>query len=222
MTLIEIQEQARKVLAAEAAETAAINKMHEAKDKLAARRKKVQHLETHTAELISLQRQFGEAEVAMHEASDRHNMLRSRFQCSIDAEDILAITTHQDQVREFMELVGQNIPPHPIDVSKEVHTLRIGMIEEETEELWAAIAKKDLVEMADALADILYVTYGYALTLGIDINEVFAEVQRTNMAKAPNGVITRREDGKILKPEGWKPSDIAAIIEKQLKEGTHG
>lgn len=72
----------------------------------------------------------------------------------------------------------------------------------------------DLIEVADALADSLYVVYGSAHTLGIPIREVFAEVHRSNMAKlGPDGKpIYREGDNKVLKPEGWTKPDIAGVL----------
>ena len=72
-----------------------------------------------------------------------------------------------------------------------------------------AVAAGDLVEMVDALCDLLYVTYGAAVDLGVDLQPFFAEVHRCNMAKVGG---RRREDGKWLKPAGWTPPDIAGLL----------
>lgn len=108
-------------------------------------------------------------------------------------------------VEEFMVLTGCTVRERPQIISEEENDLRLKLIDEEVFELHEAVGNDDLVEIADALADLLYVTYGYALTLGIDINRIFDIVHASNMAKTPGGVVTRREDGKISKPEGWVP-----------------
>lgn len=89
---------------------------------------------------------------------------------------------------------------------------------EVNKELLPALAEGDLVEIADGIADSIYVLVYTAHCYGIPINEVWAEVQHTNMAKFPGGKVLRREsDGKIMKPEGWEPPDIKAILEEARK-----
>lgn len=117
--------------------------------------------------------------------------------------------TNQDRVREFTRVMGLPEGKTPCFATETWAKLRRDLIEEELDELDKALEAKDLVETADALADLLYVTYGYAITLGIDIDAVFAAVHASNMAKAPNGVVTRREDGKVLKPADWQPPTAA-------------
>ena len=114
--------------------------------------------------------------------------------------------------------------------------LRIKLIEEEVGETLKAIRERDLVEIADGLADSIVVLVGTALEYGIDLTAVWNEVQRSNMAKFPpceecsqggydflqmstckacNGrgtQLLRREDGKIMKPPGWTPPDIAGVL----------
>jgi predicted HAD superfamily Cof-like phosphohydrolase len=96
--------------------------------------------------------------------------------------------------------------------------LRVNLIVEEvTKELLPAIANRDLVETADAIVDSIYVLIGAALEFGIPVAEVWAAVQSANMAKAveqPNGTfkVIKRADSKILKPEGWTPPDVKAIL----------
>lgn len=144
--------------------------------------------------------------------------------------------THLDMVREFHEAFD-----HPVrtgvnaDVPEKI--LRMNLIEEEVRELGEAlglyrdwdglwqeatgminlpsgkvVGEVDTVEVADALADIDYVVQGAALVFGLPHDEVFAEVHRSNMAKLVNGEVIRREDGKILKPEGWTPPDVAGVL----------
>ena len=92
-------------------------------------------------------------------------------------------------------------------------TLRIMLMREELEETINAMNCDDLVEVADGLADLCYVAIGTAVSYGIPLDKVFEEVHRSNMAKAPGGVVKYREDGKILKPDGWQPPNIKAILE---------
>lgn len=97
--------------------------------------------------------------------------------------------------------------------------LRESLIDEERRELYAAIGNRDIEGVADALADLIYVTIGTALEFGIPLDRVWTEVQRSNMAKAgPDGKVLRRSDGKILKPEGWTPPDIAKALTGDLFE----
>ena len=91
--------------------------------------------------------------------------------------------------------------------------LRIRLINEEAEEFEKASLERDVVEAADALADLLYVVYGAALEWGIPIDAVFDEVHRSNMTKVwPDGTVHYREDGKVLKPPTYSPANIAAIL----------
>lgn len=90
--------------------------------------------------------------------------------------------------------------------------LRCDLISEECIELGQAIEQRDIVEVADALADLLYVTIGTALEFGIPIDKVFAEVHRSNMTKCVDGKIIYREDGKVLKPKSYEPPKLREIL----------
>lgn len=92
--------------------------------------------------------------------------------------------------------------------------LRIDLINEEAKETTSAMASGDLPQIADGLADLIYVSIGAALEFGIPLGAVWAEVQRSNMAKVDpsTGKVRKRADGKVLKPEGWTPPDIERII----------
>ncbi len=87
--------------------------------------------------------------------------------------------------------------------------LRISLIQEEAGEFAEAVRERDLPEIVDALCDLLYVTYGAAVALGIDLEPFYAEVHRANMSKAGG---YRREDGKWMKPAGWQPPDIEGLL----------
>lgn len=91
--------------------------------------------------------------------------------------------------------------------------LRIDLIQEEVSEFVAASQQGDLIGIADALADIVYVVYGTALTYGIDLDTVLAEVHRSNMSKlGSDGQPVLREDGKVLKSDRYFPPDIASAL----------
>lgn len=97
--------------------------------------------------------------------------------------------------------------------------LRLSLLKEEFEEYVQAEEENDIVAVADALADMLYIIFGTAHAYNIPLDEIFSEVHSTNMAKVgKNGKVERREDGKILKPKGWKPPQIAKMIEEFNKD----
>jgi predicted HAD superfamily Cof-like phosphohydrolase len=94
--------------------------------------------------------------------------------------------------------------------------LRQDLIDEEVSELRAAAADADLVGVADALADIVYVAYGTALVYGIDLDAVLDEVHASNMTKlGADGRPVRRADGKVLKGPDYRPPDVAAVLSRQ-------
>jgi predicted HAD superfamily Cof-like phosphohydrolase len=117
-------------------------------------------------------------------------------------------------VRQFHRAAGVYTSEEPsLDVPTEVRELRLRLISEELEELRAALDADDLAAVADAIADLLYVAYGAALAFGIPIDEVFAEVHRANLAKLESiGGPHERDDGKVLKPDGWMPPDIEGVL----------
>ncbi len=93
--------------------------------------------------------------------------------------------------------------------------MRARLLDEEVREFHNALSEDDnIIELADALADIIYIVVGTALEFGIPLDRVWTEVQRSNMAKVDptTGKAKHRVDGKILKPEGWTPPDIVAAF----------
>jgi len=117
-------------------------------------------------------------------------------------------------VGDFMEAVGQDVHMSPQWPNRDTVDLRIDLIQEELEELEAGVSNKDMVEVADALTDLLYVIYGTGHAFGIDLDECFLEVHASNMSKCgPGGRVLRRDDGKILKPEGYFPPDLEAVLD---------
>jgi len=120
----------------------------------------------------------------------------------------------QQQVAEFHRELGHPIGTTPAFARCE---LRADLIREEAEETIVAIHSRDFVAAADGLCDLLYVTFGAAVEWGLDLQPIFDEVHRANLAKKGG---TKREDGKTLKPEGWRPPDVAGQIELQ-RVGRH-
>lgn len=123
---------------------------------------------------------------------------------------------HQRMVEEFMMAFGQDVPG-TWNTVKFPAELRLKLIREEVDELTDAIEKKNWIEVVDAICDLLYVTYGAASALGVDIEPFFAEVHRSNMAKlGDDGKPIRREDGKVLKPLTWTPPDLMSILRREI------
>lgn len=121
--------------------------------------------------------------------------------------------TNAMKVQEFMEAFGQEVKTSPEFPNRETQLLRIELIREELEELSEAIADHDIVEVADALADILYVTYGAAHAFGIPIDNCFREVQRSNMSKlGEDGKPIYREDGKVMKGPNYSEPDLKSVL----------
>ena len=112
-----------------------------------------------------------------------------------------------NKVKTFMETFGQEVKTKPSFSSDKINSLRYDLIKEDLEELKEAMKNKDLLEVADALADILYVTYGAGHAFGIDLDKCFEEVQNSNMSKLDeNGKPIYNEDGKVMKgPKYFKP-----------------
>ena len=117
--------------------------------------------------------------------------------------------TNFESVGKFMETFGQEVKTKPEIPDAETVELRIELISEELEELWDACKDKDIVSIADALTDILYVTYGAGHAFGIDLDKCFADVQRSNMSKlGKNGKPIYREDGKVMKGSNYSEPDL--------------
>ena len=112
------------------------------------------------------------------------------------------------KVGTFMKTFGQEVKTKPSFSTDKINKLRIDLIKEELEELKEAFNNKDLLEVADALTDILYVTYGAGHALGIDLDKCFEEVQNSNMSKLDdNGKPIYNDSGKVMKgPNYFKPN----------------
>jgi predicted HAD superfamily Cof-like phosphohydrolase len=113
-----------------------------------------------------------------------------------------------EKVKKFMETFGQEVKNKPSFSTDKINKLRYDLIKEELEELKDALENKDLLEVADALTDILYVTYGAGHAFGINLDKCFDEVQNSNMSKLDEkGKPIYNEMGKVLKgPNYFKPN----------------
>ena len=116
--------------------------------------------------------------------------------------------TNFEKVGTFMKTFGQEVKLRPSLSSDKINKLRLSLIKEEFDELENAMNKQDLVEIADALTDILYVTYGAGHAFGINLDKCFDEVQNSNMSKLDiNGRPIYNELGKVMKgPNYFKPN----------------
>tara|TARA_A100001388_G_C28392446_1_gene322165 strand:+ start:75 stop:446 length:372 start_codon:yes stop_codon:yes gene_type:complete len=115
--------------------------------------------------------------------------------------------TNFEKVGLFMTTFGQEVKKKPSLSTDKINNLRTNLIEEELNEFKEAISKKDLKEVADALTDILYVTYGAGHAFGINLDDCFEEVQKSNMSKlGQDGKPIYNKDGKVMKgPNYFKP-----------------
>ena len=121
--------------------------------------------------------------------------------------------TNFEKVGLFMSTFGQEIKKKASLSSDKINNLRINLIEEELNEFKEAISKKDLKEVADALTDILYVTYGAGHAFGINLDDCFEEVQRSNMSKlGDDGNPIYNEHGKVMKGPSYFKPDLNKFI----------
>jgi len=126
-----------------------------------------------------------------------------------------------DKVKKFMETFGQEIKEQADFPNQKIQDLRYNLIKEELEELKVALQEKDLKEVADALTDILYVTYGAGHAFGIDLDKCFEEVQSSNMSKLDdNGKPIYDRNGKVMKgPNYFKPNlEKILVYSNELKK----
>ncbi len=117
------------------------------------------------------------------------------------------------KVGTFMKTFGQEVKTKPSFSSDKINKLRIDLIKEELEELQEAMKNNDLLEVADALTDILYVTYGAGHAFGIDLDTCFDEVQNSNMSKlGENGEPIYNESGKVMKGPNYFKPDLSKFV----------
>ena len=121
--------------------------------------------------------------------------------------------TNFESVKKFMETFGQEIKEKAGFPNDKITSLRHDLIKEELEELKEAIDKKDIKEVADALTDILYVTYGAGHAFGIDLDKCFKEVQDSNMSKlGSDGKPIFNSRGKVMKGPNYFKPDLSKFI----------
>ena len=121
--------------------------------------------------------------------------------------------TNFNKVGTFMKTFGQEVKTKPSFSTDKINKLRLDLIKEELSELTEAMNNKDLLEVADALTDILYVTYGAGHAFGIDLDKCFEEVQNSNMSKlGENGEPIYNEFGKVMKGPNYFRPDLNKFI----------
>jgi predicted HAD superfamily Cof-like phosphohydrolase len=124
------------------------------------------------------------------------------------------IESNFESVGDFMESFGQEVHNEPTLRDSQTQQLRYDLIDEELEELKMAFDNDDIVEIADALTDLLYVVYGAGHAFGIDLDECFLEVHESNMSKlGEGGRPIYREDGKVLKGPEYFPPNLKEILD---------
>ena len=121
--------------------------------------------------------------------------------------------TNFEKVRLFMNTYGQEVKDKAGFSDAKTNKLRIDLIKEELEELTEAMQDKNLLEVADALTDILYVTYGAGHAFGIDLDKCFEEVQNSNMSKlGEDGKPIYNEAGKVMKGPNYFKPDLSKFL----------
>lgn len=126
--------------------------------------------------------------------------------------------TQQWMVQHFHEAFSLRVASTPNAADWATRQLRVSLINEEAQEFQEAALNSppSLIGMADALADLMYVVLGAAVSLGIDLEQVFKEVHASNLTKLhPDGTVHHRADGKVLKPSTYKPADIRRVLRQQ-------
>ena len=121
--------------------------------------------------------------------------------------------TNFEKVKKFMTTFGQEVKTNPSFASEKINLLRYELIKEELDEFKLALDNKSLLEVADALTDILYVTYGAGHAFGIDLDKCFDEVQNSNMSKLDkNGKPIYNDMGKVMKGENYFKPDLSKFL----------
>ena len=121
--------------------------------------------------------------------------------------------TNFQKVKTFMQTFGQEVKSKPSFSSEKINDLRYNLIKEELDELKQAMDDKNLLEVADALTDILYVTYGAGHAFGINLDKCFDEVQNSNMSKLDeNGKPIYNEKGKVMKGPNYFKPDLSKFV----------
>jgi len=122
--------------------------------------------------------------------------------------------TNFEKVGDFMEAFGQEVLHIPTIPDFNLSALRLDLIEEEVQELRDGLANKSMLEIADALTDILYVVYGAGHAFGLDLDDCFHEVHSSNMTKlGSDGRPLYREDGKVMKGPNYREPDLTKFVQ---------
>ena len=123
--------------------------------------------------------------------------------------------TNFEKVGVFMKTFGQEVKNKPSFSTEKINQLRISLIQEELDELKEAMTNNDLLEVADALTDLLYVTYGAGHAFGIDLDKCFDEVQNSNMSKlGEDGKPIYNESGKVMKGPNYFKPDLSKFVNR--------
>lgn len=123
--------------------------------------------------------------------------------------------TNFELVQNFMYIMGQEVRETPGFPDQEIIDLRMDLIREEVEEVEEGVRNRDLENVAKELTDLLYVVYGMGHSLGIDLDECFQEVQKSNLSKLDdNGKPIKNEYGKVVKGPNYVPADIAGVLDQ--------
>ena len=118
-----------------------------------------------------------------------------------------------DDVKDFMEIYGQEVKTKSSFPNEKIIQLRYDLIKEELDELSLAIKEKDIIEVADALTDLLYVVYGAGHSFGIDLDKCFEEVQRSNMSKlGEDGKPIYNDNGKVMKGPNYSKPNLKQFL----------
>jgi predicted HAD superfamily Cof-like phosphohydrolase len=120
--------------------------------------------------------------------------------------------TNFEKVGDFMEACDQEILTEPAFPDEDTINLRLRLIQEELDELFFAHEDNDLVEVADALTDLLYVIYGTGQAYGIDLDACFDEVHESNMSKLVDGYAQKNEIGKVMKGPNFFPPNLRSVL----------
>ena len=129
--------------------------------------------------------------------------------------------TNFEKVKKFMETFGQEVRTKASFPSEKIVELRNALIHEELSELKIAIQDKNIVEVADALTDILYVTYGAGHAFGIDLDKCFNEVQNSNMSKLDDkGKPIYNDKGKVMKGPNYFKPNLKKFLWKKITSGS--
>jgi predicted HAD superfamily Cof-like phosphohydrolase len=140
----------------------------------------------------------------------------SKIEITVDGMDIQdMVGDYQATVEEFMEAADQNIVQScgkTFDPKDPQIELYMKLVQEEFDETLDAYSKGDTVELADGLADMVWVIMGLASSVGIPFDDVWEEVKASNMSKVVDGKLLKREDGKVMKPDTYFKPDLNAVL----------